>query len=759
MAEKESAISHPYKVSEEGSQRILKINYEDSSDLPSIEDSPLCMREVISLLLELKNIDKVSLVQKQEYMYDKDQVTILTEIAKLYDDLATDEEVVSLAKLAQHPTYKKFVPPWTDDLKRIVLYLLKVDPIAAFVEVRRKIFLERVALKQTTPVPADCRAEYLKVLEYVESELAKTRLIKLASPHLEKYQLGSRDIYTKIFRAQIKPYFLYTKVATSYPAGAEEIDSYKIGKDSETEVIIFRQPNEIRPVYYIIPPEFRYSEDKYELLTKAREVITQHKPEQSEFSDPERTREIFYDVEKDLLKDLSKTEGIEVKQKEIDLLTEILLRYTIGFGLIEVLLNDPKVQDISINSPAGVSPVFIVHEDYGECKTNVTVTPRDVDSWATKLRMISGRPLDEANPVLDTDLVLPGCRARVSVIQEPLSPSGIAYAFRRHRTTPWTLPLFIQSKMLTPLAAGLFSFLVDGGRTMMIAGTRSAGKTSFLGALLVEIMRANRIITVEDTLELPVRFLRKMKYDIQSMKVRSAITGGRAEVAAEEGIRASLRLGDSCLIVGEVRSTEAKALYEAMRVGALANVVAGTIHGASPYDVFDRVVNDLGVPITSFKATDIVAVANPVKSASGLERYRRLIQITEVRKFWTKDPLDEQGFVDLFKYNAQKDILEPTDALVEGDSDVLKAIASNIREFAGDWDAVWNNIQLRANIKQAIIDTANKLKRFDLLEAPFVILSNDEFHRISQKVKEEVGHTDPDRIYRDWNLWMKKQIK
>ena len=72
------------------------------------------------------------------------------------------------------------------------------------------------------------------------------------------------------------------------------------------------------------------------------------------------------------------------------------------------------------------------------------------------------------------------------------------------------------------------------------------------------------------------------------------------------------------MIVGEVRSVEARALYEAMRVGALANVVAGTIHGASPYGVFDRVVNDLQVPITSFKATDIITVVNPVKSADGM---------------------------------------------------------------------------------------------------------------------------------------------
>ena len=79
-----------------------------------------------------------------------------------------------------------------------------------------------------------------------------------------------------------------------------------------------------------------------------------------------------------------------------------------------------------------------------------------------------------------------------------------------------------------------------------------------------------------------------------------------------------------------------------MRVGALANVVAGTIHGDSPYGVFDRVVNDLEVPKTSFKATDIVIVTNPVKTADGLHVSKRVINITEVRKHWAKDPLEEK---------------------------------------------------------------------------------------------------------------------
>ena len=228
-------------------------------------------------------------------------------------------------------------------------------------------------------------------------------------------------------------------------------------------------------------------------------------------------------MEHDLIEEVANYRGTRLKEDDVNELTEILIRYTVGFGLIEVLLEDEKIQDISINSPMGQTPMFIVHADYGDCITNIIPTPPEAESWASKLRMISGRPLDEANPILDTEIEIPQARARVAVIAPPLNPTGIAYAFRRHRDKPWTLPLFIENKMITPLAAGLISFIIDGTRTILIAGTRSSGKSSFLGAVLIEIMRRYRIITIEDTLELPTAAMRKLGYNIQSMKVRSAL--------------------------------------------------------------------------------------------------------------------------------------------------------------------------------------------------------------------------------------------
>jgi hypothetical protein len=138
---------------------------------------------------------------------------------------------------------------------------------------------------------------------------------------------------------------------------------------------------------------------------------------------------------------------------------------------------------------------------------------------------------------------------------------------------------------------------------------------------------------------------------------------------------------------------------------------------------------------------------------------RRVTQVTEVRKHWEDDPLKEGGFVDLLKYDARTDQLEPTGELLNGDSDIMKSIASNVKEWAGNWDAVWDNVNLRTKIKQAIVESASKMKSPELLEAKFVIMANDEFHNISERIIQETGALDSTRIYFEWNEWLKRTLK
>jgi len=758
MQFKEGTALYSYEVQKEGGEDVLYINYLGAPFVPSLADSYEIMGRTIDSLIENPNISRIVFVQQKNYNYDFNETSMLLEIAQLYVYLLKQERILAHERLA--PSGEEFFSQRYNELFNF-LYLLKQDPIAAYSDLKMRIIEATILTTKVDERYKKDQINYTHLLEKILSLLENTSLIKAIQPYLEEYRRGEREIYNKIFIPDVIPNFTFTRLVAKLPENAEIVDQYKIsnGDYDESIVTILKVKDEAKLLYHLNPPENSLSEDYNMILNLARGVLIEHQPRAEEFVDTERTRQVFFNISRDLVQDLASTKGIKLNYNDLNKLAIILVRNTIGFGLIEVLLQDKNLQDIVLNSPISLTNIFVRHQEYDECSTNILPSQEDADSWAAKFRMISGRPLDEANPILDTQIAIDNLRARVAVIQQPLSPDGLGYAIRRHREEPWTLPLFIENRMINPFAAGLLSFLIDGSRTLLVAGTRSSGKTSMLGSLMLEIIPKYRIIVVEDTLELPVESLRKLNYDILRMKVRSALLKTTTEVAADEGIRTSLRLGDSCLIMGEVRSVEAKALYEAMRVGALANVVAGTIHGASPYAVFDRVVNDLEVPSTSFKATDIIAVANPIKTPDGLHSWRRLLQISEVRKHWTKDPLEENGFVDLLRYNIEKDELEPTDDLINGDSEVVKDIAANVRGWAGNWDAVYDNILLRAKIKKEIVEVAKKTKKEQLLECAFNSISNDAFHQISDKIREEVGLPLSERVFPEWQKWLNEKIR
>ena len=756
MVEKEEKL-YSYEVRREGGEDILYINYLGAPFVPSLADYPEVMSRTVDALIENPGVSRIIFTQQKNYNYDLQETMILLEIAQLYVYFLRQEKILSQEKLIT--TSNQFFSQRYNQLFSF-LFLLKQDPVSAYFEIKKIIIQEKIALEKIEIKYKTDQESYLRFLEKILVLLENTALIQKLMPYLDGYKKGDREIYSRIFKPDVIPNFTFTRLIYDLPQDAEIIDQYTIGEDYDTSTVtILKRKDESKLIYHINPPENSLSEDHNALLNLARGVLIEHQPKAEEFTDIERIRNVFFNIAKDLLQDLSQTQGVKVSYVDLNKLATILVRQTIGFGLVEVLLQDSKLQDILLNAPIPLTNIYVRHQDYDECKTNILPSQADIDSWAAKFRMISGRPLDEANPILDTQLEIGKLRARIAIIQNPLSPDGLSYAIRRHREDPWTLPLYVNNHMLNSFTAGLLSFLIDGARTVLVAGTRSSGKTSLLGSLMLEIIPKNRIIVIEDSLELPVESLRKLEYDILRMKVRSALLKTTTEVSADDGIRTSLRLGDSCLIIGEVRSVEAKALYEAMRVGALANVVAGTIHGASPYGVFDRVVNDLEVPATSFKATDLIVVCNPIKTADGLHSKKRVVQITEVRKHWKEDPLLEKGFVDLLNYNIEKDELEPSSDLMNGDSEIIKSVAANVKGWAGNWDAIYDNILLRGKIKQEIVNVAKKIGNNQILEAGFNTLSNHMFHEISDNVRQEVGLPVSDRVFPEWQKWLNNEVK
>jgi len=724
---------------------------------PSVEDSEAAMAIVIDVLQQVKNAERVILAETREYEYDYEQVKMLSEIGAIQQKLLNETRVLSLEKLGPQEA-DRFKPQRLADLQFLLMEVVRKDPIGAYDRLKRMIAHETVAAEKSPPMAKKIHTEYIQNALYpFLKALEGTAIIQNIKPMIEKYKPGDRSLYRELFHPLIKPNFMFTRYMVSAPKDGQRLEKYELPGGIAVE--IFKVPGKVRNIYQITPPEFRLSEDKYTILDSARRYLSEHKPTESEFTEPDKARELFFNIGRDLVKELAKSMGVDLTNQEIEELASILSRYTAGFGVLEVLMADEKLQDLYVNSPVGLSPIYVLHADFEECETNLIPTKDDAESWATRFRLYSGRPLDEANPVLDTELDVPGGKARVAAITRTLSPEGLGYAFRRHRDKPWTLPLFINANFVDPLYCGVMSFIIDGGRSILVAGGRSSGKTSLLGAMMIELMKKFRIISVEDTLELPLVPMRDLGFNVERMKSRSVITRVESELPADEALRTALRLGDSVLIVGEVRSVEAKALYEAMRIGALANVVAGTIHGESAYGVFDRVVNDLGVPLTSFKATDVITIAGVLRSPDGIHRYRRALDLTEVRKHWKTDPIEEGGFVTLMEYSAREDRLKPTDVLVDGESVVLNEIAKRVREWHGHWDAVWDNILLRAKIKKTLVDYALRYKRLDALEADTVVDSNEIFHLYSDQVRQEVGGLDSNMIFDKWLEWFKGRLK
>ncbi len=740
----------------EFSDSTIKVNCLGCIFSSSIEDSDVCMAKTIDKLLERKGVGRVVLAQTRETEYDFEQVKILQEIANVYNKIVNEEKIINSENLFL-PGCEKIYPKRMDELRFLIHQVLRKDPIGAWIKLNLMIIRVKRLIEKASSQEKGCNQHYLEhALEPIKEILESTQLIKLVKPRLSKFRFGDRNLYREIFSPVVRPSFMLTSFMVTSPKGGQVIDKYWVGS---TLVQIFKIPGKVRYIYHITPREFKLSEKKYIILDSAKEHLAEHKPTGAEAIEPEKSREIFLGIGRDLIKDLARDMKVSLTKEEIENLASILNRYTAGFGVLELLLSDEKIQDININSPIGLTPIYIYHSHFEECETNLIPTKEDAEAWATRFRLYSGRPLDEANPVLDTELSVPGGRARVCAITRTLSPMGLAYAFRRHREKPWTFPLFMQAKFFDSLYAGLMSFVADGGRALLIAGGRSAGKTSLLSALLLEIMRKFRMVLIEDTLELPVDHMRGLGYNIERMKSRSVITRVETELPPDEALRTALRLGDSCLIVGEVRSVESTALFEAMRIGALANVVAGTIHGESPYGVYDRVVHDLGVPPTSFKALDLITICSMLRSPDGLHRFRRVTDLTEVRKKWKVDPADEGGFVPLMQYSAKEDMLKPTDVLIDGESEVLNEIAKRVREWHGAWDLVWDNILLRGKIKQTQVDFARNLKRPEILEAGWIVESNEAFHLICDQVREEIGSLDSKLIYNKWLEWFKEKLK
>jgi flagellar protein FlaI len=462
-----------------------------------------------------------------------------------------------------------------------------------------------------------------------------------------------------LHKGDTKPCFASSWLMNEEYSDRDIADRYSV---DGVEVVVVSSGSRSSGSYLIYPPEYRMNSRQLLVLTEAMNRLSRFRPGEMQVDSISVIRAHMKTMAKDVVYSiLAQREGdteADELEREAEELSTIICRYTAGYGVLETMLKDPRVQDVYIDAPSSQAPVHVVLRSDAlravrqKCRTNVFVGRRDLQAFVSRVKFETGLPFSEAVPVLEADIK--DLRSRVTLVSPPLSDRGVSVAVRRHSERSWSLPLLIANGSLSPLLSAFLWACTIGRRAVLIAGSRGAGKTTLLSALMLEFPLSQRILLIEDTPEIPVGRMQELGYDIQTLRFSHGGTTGRG-LDAKDALRVSLRMGESAIIIGEVRSNEASVLYESMRAGSAGSSVLGTIHGNSARGVLDRAVEDLGVSERAFSSTDIVVVIGLLRSPDGARFTRRVVEVAEVRQDGPSVRL-----VDLFETSPDCSCAKPT---------------------------------------------------------------------------------------------------
>lgn len=255
-----------------------------------------------------------------------------------------------------------------------------------------------------------------------------------------------------------------------------------------------------------------------------------------------------------------------------------------GLGRLQPLLDDETISDIAVN---GCDRVFITHRD-GTRTRGAPVADNDAE-LVELIRLVaarmgrSERRFDAAEPELN--MQLPD-GSRLHAIRDVSGRPAIS--IRRHRFELSFLDELVARDMVHRDVAEFLRSAVRARKNIVVCGATGAGKTTLLRALVNEIEPLERLVTVEDSLELRIDHFADLHPDVVTLEARQPNIEGQGGIELEQLVRMGLRMNPDRVMVGEVRGPELIPMLLAMTQGRDGSMC--TIHAASARHVFDRAV-------------------------------------------------------------------------------------------------------------------------------------------------------------------------
>jgi pilus assembly protein CpaF len=323
-----------------------------------------------------------------------------------------------------------------------------------------------------------------------------------------------------------------------------------------------------------------------------------------------------------LVSEIATEDRVQLNKLEEAALAADLSDDMVGLGPLETLLEDDDVTDILANGPFD-----IYVERHGKLeKTGARFRdPQHLVNIAQRIATAIGRRVDEASPMVDARLA---DGSRVNIVLPPLVLNGGTISIRKFPKRSLTLDMMVQQENLSLEIARLLQIAARSRLNILISGGTGSGKTTLLNAVSQQIDRDERVITVEDAVE-----LRLQQPHVVQMETRPANIEGVGQVAQRELVRNALRMRPDRIIVGEVRGAEAFDMLQAMNTGHDGSM--STVHANSPRDALYRVENmvmmaNLNLPLKAIRmnvASALDLVVHIERMRDGIRRVQSIVEI------------------------------------------------------------------------------------------------------------------------------------
>ena len=414
-------------------------------------------------------------------------------------------------------------------------------------------------------------------------------------------------------------------------------------------------PNKNRHEYIVVQPKLSKKMEK--LIEKLREVMEQKLD--VDFGEFKR-----WEAKKYLKKEaftLLNYFGVKLSETEKNVLYYYIERDFLGLGLIEPLMHDPNIEDISCD---GFNiPVYIFHRNplLGSVPTNIVFNDKDkLDSYLMKLAQLCGQSVSVVDPLLQGTLP-EGSRIQ-GTLSTDIARKGSNFTIRKFTKYPFTPTQLLNYGTIDIKTLAFLWIAVDYGCSILVSGGTASGKTVFLNVLSMFIKQDMKIVSIEDTAELKLTHPHWIPH-VARTSISSGTEKERGQVDLFDLLRESMRQRPDYIIVGEVRGKEAYVLFQQMATG---HPSFSTIHADSMEKLINRLTTQpINLSPSLIESLDLIVFLTRLRYKGKFTR--RVKSIYEVTGFDRE--INTPKTNPIFVWNAESDEIE-----IKNDSITLRKI-------------------------------------------------------------------------------------